>query len=152
MKKLLKIFWLIIFFKFLLINSVFADSLLPLKKYLERNIEQKEDPSVYMYVSDRCSAAYMFMAVIVKNKEPDFSKQVEDASTKFKMFAFNILTKKFGRNEADALKLIKDNSESTLKLYLKDGKENYTRTGSYFLGSYIEEDLQICKGFESVLQ
>ena len=29
--------------------------------------------------------------------------------------------------------------------YIKDGKEHYSKTGSYINGSYIEDDLSICK-------
>ena len=36
-------------------------------------------------------------------------------------------------------------AEKIMKSYKKDGEDNWTKTGSFIQGSYIEDDDEICK-------
>ena len=56
-----------------------------------------------------------------------------------------ILTNKSGYTNDEAVKVVLENTEDIYDRYIKDGKEHYSKTGSYINGSYIEDDLSICK-------
>jgi len=64
---------------------------------------------------------------------------------KLKVVATKLLTNKSGYTNDEAVKAVLENTEDIYDRYIKDGKEHYSKTGSYINGSYIEDDLSICK-------
>tara|TARA_B110001454_G_C12506930_1_gene345114 strand:- start:167 stop:616 length:450 start_codon:yes stop_codon:yes gene_type:complete len=142
MKKLLGIMVLGLLF----CGSANSESLKPLSEYVEENQDNSDDPAFMFYITTRCASNYSFGATLFLNKGLEVeSKNFQDISVKLKVVATKLLTNKSGYTNDEAVKAVLENTEDIYDRYIKDGKEHYSKTGSYINGSYIEDDLSICK-------
>ena len=86
MKKLLG-FVVLCFFWF---NSVQAQSLITINKYLKDNVNSLEDPITLTYLMNRCSAAYIFASVVTNKTMPD-AAEISEIFLKFNIDLMIIL-------------------------------------------------------------
>ena len=142
MKKLLAIVVLGLLF----CGSANSESLKPLSEYIEENQDNSDDPAFMFYITTRCAANYRYGAILLLKQElKTQSKNFHDISVKLKVAAIKVLINKSGHTNDEAVKAVLENTKDIYDRYIKDGKEHYSKTGSYINGSYIEDDLSICK-------
>ena len=145
--KNLKIFLFIIFFS-ILPNFSYSQSMLPLENYLNEQKNHLDDPTVLLYLSERCSALFFYMSIISDTRPgPEtkkLSNQAKNISEKLLLTAYNILKEKFNKSSKDAMDMVKTGLTKKAGDYTIDGKDLHSKTGSYFSG-YIKKDIDICK-------
>ena len=140
MKKLLGIVVLGLLFS----SQVHASNLKPLDKYLEDQKEYMGDPSVASYLFTRCSAFYFFVAAITYEQNLELSNRLRESSKYLSLLNTQLLIKKFNKSTEDAFKTTDKIFKKMTMLYNEDGEEFYAKTGSYFLGTPLENDKSIC--------
>ena len=132
----------------LITSTSSSNELIPLKKYLDdhpiSNTAAGEAPTV-IYMTIRCSGLYAFYAVIMKEKNPEAAAKLTYVSTLFVHAAAKIDSQFSDRSFSESLKNMIVAAEKIMKSYKKDGEDNWTKTGSFIQGSYIEDDDEICK-------
>ena len=142
MKKLLGIIVLVLICS----SSSFAQSMMPLKKYIKENKKDSEDPIVQTYILKRCGAAYLYAASITKDKGQETADKLLKAYQKVALLAGQILMSKMNWTAETAAESIEVDMDNMLKYYDKDGSDSFARTGTYMMNNYIGEDLRHCKG------
>jgi len=125
-------------------NVGFAANLKSLENYLQENKNYGGDLTVLSYLTSRCAAFYNFSATITYQQDKDLSDRFVKLATEMNMLAMKALMKKLNNNSDDAASTVMANVKKMTEYYMKDGKDNFTRTGSYVQGSYIEGDAVIC--------
>ena len=60
------------------------------------------------------------------------------------MFASKLDSVNSNREFEDSAKNMINSSQEIMSYYIKDGKKNWSKTGSYFLESYIDDDRLLC--------
>jgi hypothetical protein len=90
----------------------------------------------------------LFYATIMKEKSPELSAKFHDLAGEFAYAAARLDSKTSSRSIDESQKNMIEAAMKFSKSYIKDGKDNWTKTGSYFQGSYIEKDDEICKQAE----
>lgn len=145
--KNVKIFLFIVFFS-ILPNFSYSQSMLPLENYLKEQKNHLDDPTVLLYISERCSALFSYMSIISDTRPgPEtkkLSNEAKNISEKLLLTAYNILKEKFNKSSKDAMDMVKTGLTKKARDYLNDGKNLHSKTGSYFSG-YIKGDLDVCK-------
>ena len=132
----------------LITSTSSSNELIPLKKYLDdhpiSDTAAGEAPTV-IYMMIRCSGLNLFYATIMKEKSPELSAKFHDLAGEFAYAAAKLDSKTSNRSINESQKNMIEAAMKFSKSYIKDGKDNWTKTGSYFEGSYIEKDDEICK-------
>ena len=130
----------------LISQTAFSASMLPLEKYMQKNKNYSEDLTITLYLSDRCAGLNLFMAKVLKTNKKglELSEKSQSMATVFMMLSNKLLISEFNKNSKDAASIVMESVENKMKDYLKDGKDWQSKTGSYFVDSYIEKDLKIC--------
>ena len=142
MKKLLGI----VVLGLLLSGNANSQNLKPLKDYLKQNEDNSSDPAFMFYITTRCASNYSYAATLfLKKGFKDHSKNFQDISVRLKVVATKLLINKNGYLDDEAVKTVLESTNDINDRYFKDGKEHYSKTGSYINGSYIENDMNICK-------
>ena len=128
-------------------NLALSNTMLPLENYLESNKNFSKDPRVTLYISDRCAGLNMFVATVMLTnpKGSQLAQRSEALSKAFMAVSYKLLTSKLNKKSKEAETIIKNSVQKKHKDYLSDGKDWQSKTGSYFAGSYIEKDMQICE-------
>ena len=141
MKKLLGI----VVLGLLLSSNAYAGSMIPLKQYIEENEQYLEDPITYTYILKRCSALYLYVATITKDKDQTLASAYLEFYRKLSLEAAQILKEKMDWTEDVAGKSVIKDLDKMVKYYSEDGQDSYARTGAYTENNYIGEDLRVCK-------
>ena len=142
MKKLLTI----IVLGLLWCNVSNSASMISIQEYVKSNSDYLNDPITKTYVLKRCGAAYLYAASITKDKSPETSQALANASNKVMIFAGEILIAEMNWTAEVASKSLKTDIDNMLKYYEKDGNDSFARTGNYMMGNYIGDDIKFCKG------
>lgn len=149
-----KIFFIFLIYFFTLTNFSFSQSMLSLEKYLEWNENQLQDPTVLMYLSDRCSGLNLYQATILSTST---SPEGLEAAERFKemcgiffLTSYKILISEFNKVKDQAQEIVKESMIKKYEDYLKDGKDLHSKTGSYFIGNYIESDMKVCEQLSKI--
>ena len=122
----------------LLSGNAYAESLKPLSEYVEENQDNSDDPAFMFYITTRCAANYNYGATLLLKQElKTQSKNFQDISVRLKVVATKLLINKNGYSDDEAVKAVLESTNDINDRYLKDGKEHYSKTGSYINGSYI---------------
>ena len=124
-------------------NIAKAASLTPLIEYFEKN--KSTDPAVQVYTFYRCAAVCSFSASLLFKTNEKGAKQFVNTSSNFALMAFTVLVDKLDNQKDVAKKITTEAVDEISNLYMKDGKKNWEKTGSYFQDSYIFDDFKICK-------
>ena len=146
MKQLLSI---LIFFSFVSVASA-QQSFTPLNIYIKG--KSMEDLGVFIYTTQRCSAVYASIAKLLD--ESQFKEQSEkslDDAIKFSAFSSLALSQRKNISSELAEKETIEIVLSMNKLYTTDMNENNIKTGSYFEGTYVTDDVSICTQLLSAL-
>ena len=93
---------------------------------------------------NRCSAAYVFASIITDKKMPETADKFTKAATDNYQFSVQVLIKELNYDFYKADKKTKQEIDTMLKYYQKDGEDFYARTGKYMENNYIGEDIQSC--------
>ena len=141
MKKLLGI--LVLGLSLMFANSTSSNELVPLDEFLKD--KPADDFAATIYMTIRCSGLYAFYAVNMKEKNPEAAAKLSYVSTLFVYTAAEFDSQFSDRSFDESLKNMIVAAEKIMKSYKKDGEDNWTKTGSFTQGSYIEDDDEICK-------
>ena len=147
-----KLFSTILVLGLLLSGNAYAESLKPLSEYVEENQDNSDDPAFMFYITTRCAANYNYGATLLLKQElKTQSKNFQDISVKLQFVAVKLLINKSGYTNDDAVKAVLKQVDTLYDKYFKDGNEHYSKTGTYINGSYIENDLSICKQLKQTI-
>ena len=128
---------------FLNLSSVVkSDEMVSIEKYLSD--KDPSDHAATTYSLIRCSGLELFFATIMQEKAPDVSKFSKQKSSEFALFASKLDSVNSNRKFEDSAKNMINSSQEIMSYYIKDGKKNWSKTGSYFLESYIDDDRLLC--------
>ena len=141
MKKLLGI--LVLGLSLMFANSSSSNELVPLDEFLKD--KPVDDFAATIYMTIRCSGLYAFYAVIMKEKNPEAAAKFHDLAGEFAYTAAKLDSQFSDRSFDESQKNMIEAAMKIMESYQKDGKDNWTKTGSYFQGSYIKDDDEICK-------
>ena len=72
---------------------------------------------------------------------PNYQKK---KSGEFALYASKMDSATSDRKFDDSAKNMIKSSQEIMNYYIIDGKKNWSKTGSYFLNSYIDKDRQLC--------
>ena len=123
-------------------NASFAQSLKPLKNYIDENASTINDPVVVSYIFKRCGAVYTFASAVSKDAQADtFAKLSNEAL----LIAGEILLKKLQWSGYEVSENLKTEVTKMVIYYKEDGQDFFSRTGLYMKNNYIGDDLFICK-------
>lgn len=147
MKKLL----LIIFLGILLSENVFAQSMISISKYLQKNKQSSKDPNSQVYITVRCSAVNLYMYTLTEVKNPSASKNYAKAYEDFYIAASKVLAMNENLNLEEASDNVNNDLEGMMQYYIKDGDDYFIRTGKHIIGNYIGDDLRFCKKLHASL-
>ena len=143
MKKLLFIFLITLFLN----ESVFGQSMISLKTYMEKN--QNDKDFVY-YTYYRCTAVYNYATRSTTDEE--LRDKLSQASRAIMSFSMEALSKEMKLDADTAIQRVTDHVELIHKNYIKDGYEHHAKTGSYF-EPYMKSDLIVCNElFEPIIK
>ena len=141
MKKLLVILILSLF----LSSNGFAQSMISISKFIEKNSEGSKDVTTQTYVIKRCSAAYLYMMTITKDRDAKTAESFMIGFDKLFQFAARLLMKELNLDAAAAGDNVTTDVDNMMKYYIKDGQDSFARTGTYVMDNYIGDDLRFCK-------
>ena len=128
---------------FLNLSSVVkSDEMVSIEKYLSD--KDPSDRAATTYSLIRCSGLELFFATIMQEKAPDVSKLSKQKSSEFALFASKLDSVNSNREFEDSAKNMINSSQEIMSYYIKDGKKNWSKTGSYFVDSYIDDDRLLC--------
>ena len=141
MKKILGV----IILSLLLSGNVFAMEMSSIEKYLSD--KKPDDYAATIYSMIRCSALNQYFSLIILSggKKSSTENKFDKRSEKFALVSSQLDSKMSGREFKKSATMVFDVRFKTFDLYLKDGEENWVRTGSKFSDSYIDEDRLFCE-------
>ena len=148
-----KMFIIFLIYFFTLTNFSFSQSMLSSEKYLKQNENQLQDPTVLMYLSDRCSGLYLYHYSILStsSKDLEVAERFNEMSGIYSLTSYKILISEFNKNKNQAEKIVRESMMRKYEDYLKDGKDLHSKTGSYFIGNYIESDVKVCEQLSKII-
>jgi len=138
MKKL----FLTILFTIALSVSANANEMISIEKYLSD--KDPSDHAATTYSLIRCSGLELFFATIFQEKRPEAVKLLKRMSAEFALAASKLDSTISKRKFEDSSRNITKMSQEIMFNYIKDGKKNWSKTGSYYLDSYIDDDRLLC--------
>ena len=135
-------FFVIIIYLMICIQIVKANSIIPLKDYLEN--QDMKNGSTQIFLLKRCSAVYAYASAIISKKDIISSKNFTEIANNllFKVVELMIINDKI--KFEDASKKAEKERKRLFQSYIIDGKKNWEKNASHFKGSYISEDMSIC--------
>ena len=136
------IIFLILGIFFSLSSVVKSDEMVSIEEYLSDKSNNDTAATIYSLV--RCSGLELFFATILLEKAPDVSQLSKEKSGEFALYASKMDSATSDRKFDDSAKNMINSSQEIMNYYIIDGKKNWSKTGSYFLNSYIDKDRQLC--------
>ena len=141
MKNLIRILVVSLFMS----SNVFAQSMISINKFVEKNSEDSKDVIVQTYVIKRCTAAYLYMVTITKDRDATTAESFRRAYDKLFQFAAQLLMKNLNLDVDAAGNNVLIDVDNMMKYYIEDGQDSFARTGTYVMDNYIGDDLRFCK-------
>ena len=141
MKKLLGILILSLFWS----NNGLAQSMISISKFIEKNSGDSKDVIVQTYVIKRCTAVYLYMVTITKDRDAKTAETFRRAYDELFQFAAQLLMKDLNLDVNTAGDNVLTDVDNMMKYYIKDGQDSFARTGTYVMDNYIGDDLRFCK-------
>ncbi|MDA7750972.1 hypothetical protein N8871_02235 [Candidatus Pelagibacter sp.] len=138
-----KLFLSIVVLGLLLGGNVQSMEMTSIEKYLSD--KKPDDHNATIYSAIRCSAlnTYFWSIILSSNGSKDANK-FYDIAEKFALEASKLHSKILSSEFKKSAKMVISTRDKILKNYIKDGEENWVRTGSKFEDSYIDEDRLLC--------
>ena len=126
-------------------GNAYSMEMSSIQKYLSD--KKPDDYSATIYSMIRCSALNQYISLIILSagKKSSTENKFDKRSEKFALVASQLDSKISGRDFKKSATMVFDVRSKTFDLYLKDGEENWIRTGSKFSDSYIDEDRLFCE-------
>jgi hypothetical protein len=131
-----------ILFTIALSVSANANEMISIEKYLSD--KDPSDHAATTYSLIRCSGLELFFATIFQEKRPEAVKLLKRMSAEFALAASKLDSTISKRKFEDSSRNITKMSQEIMFNYINDGKKNWSKTGSYFLESYIDDDRLLC--------
>lgn len=140
MKKKLLIIFIIVLWN----NLGQAFPFVKLDEYLKNN--SASDPSVTIYLFNRCAALSQFLSAISYERNKDLAEQYQNRQFAFLMSATKIQQKLFNVTEEKAMEDLTKIQRQMAELYREEGNRSYISSGSH-LNESINVDRNICDYF-----
>tara|TARA_E500000331_G_scaffold230762_1_gene220946 strand:- start:14361 stop:14804 length:444 start_codon:yes stop_codon:yes gene_type:complete len=134
--------FVIIFYFLICTQIVKANSITPLKVYLEN--KDIKDGTTQIFLLKRCSAVYAYASAIIKKKDLINSENFIEIANNLLLKAVELMIVNEKIKLEDASKKAEIERKKLFQSYIIDGKKNWEKNGSHFKGSYISEDMLIC--------
>jgi len=131
-----------ILFTIALSVSANANEMISIEKYLSD--KDPSDHAATTYSLIRCSGLEMFFAAIFQEKHPEDFENSKRMSAEFVLAASKLDSTISKRKFEESFKNLIQMSQEIKDNYIKDGKKNWSKTGSYYLDSYIDDDRLLC--------
>ena len=138
----MKKIFITILFTIALSVSANANEMISIEKYLSD--KDPSDHAATTYSLIRCSGLELFFATIFQEKRPEAVKLLKRMSAEFALAASKLDSTISKRKFEDSSRNITKMSQEIMFNYIKDGKKNWSKTGSYYLDSYIDDDRLLC--------
>ena len=117
--------------------------LLPLSDYLIQH--NPTDPAVLEYVEYRCVSGWFGVAKIIENQDPVTSQLYQNNATELMMrLVDKYMTNNFV-NKSEALENVTISVINISNIYIDEMNSNWQKTGNYFMNTYVEDDMLLCK-------
>ena len=127
---------------FFLANSAKTEMNTSLKEYL--NGKDLEKGLTQIYLLKRCSAVYAYASGIVLKSDAVSSKNFIEISNNLLFKAVELKVIEEEKKLEEAQEESEKNRKELFSNYIADGKKNWEKNKSHFIGSYIAEDMAIC--------
>ena len=124
------------------INFANANSIVPLKEYLEK--KDIEEGSIQIYLLNRCSAVYAYASAIILKTDVLTSKGFIEKANNLLFKSVELMVIEEEKKLEEAQKKAEEKRKELFKKYTIDGKKNWEKNKSHFKESYISEDMSIC--------
>ena len=124
------------------INFANANSIVPLKEYLEK--KDIEEGSIQIYLLNRCSAVYAYASAIILKTDVLTSKGFIEKANNLLFKSVELMVIEEEKKLEEAQKKAEGKRKELFNKYIIDGKKNWQKNKSHFKGSYISEDMSIC--------
>jgi hypothetical protein len=138
-----KLFFLILLFITLNFNIAKSDEMISIEKYLSDKDPKDYNATIYSLI--RCSGLNVFLSAVADSKnQKELSNKLSDIGFEFASRAVQfdkILSK---RNFDESREKMTEATVNISKLYKIDGMKNWIKNGSYYLGSYLDQDRKFC--------
>ena len=136
----------IIFIVFIYLSSftfAYPQSMTSLEEYISENDPAK--PASVVYLANRCSALYTYISGLLGEKDKTTGDIYMHSAGKLSFVASELMITEFGNTQEEAIKSSMGTILKMLDFYKEDAANNYAKTGEYLLGSYMEQDTNLCK-------
>jgi hypothetical protein len=126
-------------------NSIFFTFHLSANNFepLDRKLDPEDKGGSFYFIS-RCSAVYFASAKLLEERDPDLSKGFQDFASLLLQFVAVLDVDLRNLSEEEALKRSTKLIIEMTDLYIEDMNANWVKTGSFFDGTYIGDDIQTC--------
>ena len=124
------------------INFDNANSIVPLKEYLEK--KNIEEGSIQIYLLNRCSAVYAYASAIILKTDVLTSKGFIEKANNLLFKSVELMVIEEEKKLEEAQKKAEEKRKELFNKYIIDGKKNWEKNKSHFKESYISEDMSIC--------
>ena len=124
------------------INFANANSIVPLKEYLEKKDIEKGATQIYLL--NRCSAVYAYASAIILKTDVLTSKGFIEKANNLLFKSVELMVIEEEEKLEDAQKKAEEKRKELFSAYIIDGKKNWEKNKSHFKGSYISGDMSIC--------
>lgn len=124
-------------------SSSWGNKLLPLNEYLLQ--QNPSDPAVFEYVEYRCASSWWGVAKLLENQDPITSQQYQNDATTLMMRLIDKYMKNNNVDNATAFESVTTSIINISNIYIDEMNSNWQKTGSYFMNTYIEDDILLCK-------
>jgi hypothetical protein len=135
----------LIFLGLLITENTFAQSMISISQYIQKNSQKSKDPITQVYVSKRCSAVYLYMFTLTEVRDPKTAENYIKAYEDLFLSSAKILVKYGNLDLETASNEVSKDLDNMMKYYIKDGDDFFIRTGTHVIDNYIGDDLRFCK-------
>ena len=134
---------------FLLSNSVFSQSIKPLRNYTFDQVAENEE--VNYLIIEGCVSLYSAMTELTKEQYPDMASQFFKIANTIYPYGIISLQRIKSLSNEQAEKEFFQKVNSLTNRYVYEMNETGNKTGSFFEGSFFGEDLKFCQEVTSSL-
>lgn len=124
-------------------NSANSQSMISLEKYISEHDPAK--PASVVYLNNRCAALYTYISGLLGEKNKKTADIYMHSAGKLSFWASELMMTEFGNTQEEAIKSSMGTILKMIDFYKQDAANNYAKTGEYMLGSYMEQDTNLCK-------
>ena len=138
-----KLFFLFLLFSALNFNIAKSDEMISIEKYLSDKDPKDYNATIYSMI--RCSGLNVFLSSIASSKnQKELSNKLNDIAVEFALHAtkFDKIISK--RTFDESREKMTEATVNIAKSYRNDGMINWMKNGSYYSGTYIDEDRKFC--------